>query len=132
MALILAVEDDETNQELVTRFLGREGHLVLHARDGEAGCLAAQKNLPDLILMDLGLPNLDGWEASKRIKSNPSTAHIPIIALTAHTLTEDVRKAVECGIDDYEMKPVVYQRLMRKIAALVEVQLYSRPRPYRS
>jgi len=115
MALILVVEDDEANQELVTRFLRRSGHQVLLAADGEAGVSAAQQHVPDLILMDLGLPKLGGCEASKLIKANPATAHIPIIALTAHTISDDVRKAIEAGIDAYETKPVVYQRLMKKI-----------------
>ena len=120
MALILVVEDDEANQELVTRFLRRNGYLVLQARDGLTGVLTAQQSKPDMILMDLGLPKLDGWEASQRIRSNPETAHIPIIALTAHSLTEDVDKAVECGIDAYETKPLVYQRLMKKIASFLQ------------
>ena len=84
MALILVVEDDAANQELVTRFLRREGHTVLHALDGRAGVTAARETKPDLIVMDLGLPELDGWEAAARIKSSAETAHIPIIALTAH------------------------------------------------
>jgi CheY-like chemotaxis protein len=89
---------------------------VLLAADGNAGVSAAQKYRPDLILMDLGLPGMDGWEAARQIKSGPGTAHIPIIALTAHTFADDVRKAVGVGIDAYETKPVVYQRLMNKIA----------------
>jgi len=117
MAMILVVEDDDANQELVTRFLRRNGHQVLLAEDGNAGVSAAQQYVPDLILMDLGLPGLDGWEAARRIKSAPETAHIPIIALTAHTISDDVHRAVEVGIDAYETKPVVYQRLMKKIAA---------------
>ncbi len=119
MAVILVVEDDEANQELVTRFLKRAGHRVLVAMDGMAGVTAALEHVPDLILMDLGLPGLDGWDAAKRIKSSPRTAHIPIIALTARALTEDVFKAREVGCDAYETKPVVYQRLMKKIEAFV-------------
>ncbi len=117
MAVILVVEDDEANQELVIRFLRRSGHQVLLAADGYAGVSAARKHVPDLILMDLGLPGLGGCEAARQIKAAPETAHIPIIALTAHTLSDDVRKAVEAGIDACETKPVVYQRLMKKIAA---------------
>jgi len=117
MALILVVEDDEANQELVTRFLRRSGHQVLLAVDGYTGVTSAQQYVPDLILMDLGLPGIDGYEATRQIKSAPETAHIPIIALTAHTISDDVRKAIEAGIDAYETKPVVYQRLMKKIAA---------------
>jgi|SRR5581483_2150478 len=119
MAVILVIEDDESNQELVTRFLKRDGHQVLVAGDGVAGVRAAQAHVPDLILMDLGLPGLDGWEATQMIKSAPSTAHIPIIALTARAMPDDVLKARAVGCDAYEMKPVVYQRLMKKIDALV-------------
>ena len=115
MALILVIEDDESNQELVTRFLRRSGHQVILAEDGLTGVRAALEHIPDLILMDLGLPGLDGWEAAGRIKAAPETAHIPIIALTAHMFSEDVSKAIRAGIDAYETKPVVYQRLMRKI-----------------
>ena len=84
MALILVVEDDPANQELVSPFLRREGHAVLQAMDGAAGVRTARERNPDLIFMDLGLPIMDGWEATRRIRANPETAHIPIIALTAH------------------------------------------------
>jgi CheY-like chemotaxis protein len=115
MARILVVEDDADNQELVIRFLKHERHEVVLAPDGLAGVRAAQEHLPELILMDLGLPVLDGWEAAQLIRKNSATAHIPIIALTAHALSEEVTRAVESGINDYELKPVVYQRLMKKI-----------------
>ena len=118
MPLILVVEDEAANQELVTRFLKREGHKVLLALNGTEGVSAAKEHIPDLILMDLGLPGLDGWAASQQIKACPETAHIPIVALTAHTLAEDVAKARQAGCDAYETKPVVYQRLMKKIEAL--------------
>lgn len=120
MALILVVEDDPANQELVSPFLRREGHAVLQAMDGAAGVRTATERNPDLIFMDLGLPIMDGWEATRRIRANPETAHIPIIALTAHMQSEDVLKALEAGVDAYETKPVVYQRLMKKIAAFVK------------
>lgn len=120
MAVILVVEDDEANQELVTRFLKREGHRVLLAADGLTGVQTASEHIPDLIVMDLRLPGLDGWEAAHRIKSNPETARIPIIALTAHALPEDVWKARQSGCDAFETKPVVYQRLLKKIEALVK------------
>jgi two-component system cell cycle response regulator DivK len=120
MAVILVVEDDAANQELVTRFLRREGYVVLHAIDGLDGVNVAKRHIPDLIVMDLGLPGLDGWEAAQRIRSNPDTAHIPIIALTAHALSEDVYKAKEVGCNAYETKPVVYLRLMRKIEELIK------------
>jgi len=119
MALILVVEDDEANQELVIRFLKRDGHRVVLAVNGTEGVRAAIEHVPDLILMDLGLPGMDGWEAAGLIKSNGKTARIPIIALTAHALHEDVLKARNAGCDAYETKPVVYQRLMKKIESLV-------------
>jgi CheY-like chemotaxis protein len=120
MAMILVVEDDAANQELVTRFLKREGHTVIHAMDGMTGVGAAHQYRPDLIVMDLGLPGLDGWEAARKIRSSPDTSHIPIIALTAHALTSDVSKAKEVGFDAYETKPVVYGRLMKKVGTLVK------------
>ena len=119
MAVILVIEDDESNQELITRFLKRDGHQVLLAADGVTGVRTAQSQIPDLILMDLGLPGLDGWEATQLIKSAHKTAHIPIIALTARAMPEDVFKAKAVGCDAYETKPVVYQRLLKKIEALV-------------
>jgi CheY-like chemotaxis protein len=119
MAVILVVEDDAANQELVTRFLIREGHTVLHAIDGMTGVGVAQEHAPDLIVMDLGLPGMDGWEAARQIRSSPKTAHIPIIALTAHALSSDVSKAREAGFDAYETKPVAYMRLMTKIRSFV-------------
>jgi two-component system cell cycle response regulator DivK len=118
MALILVVEDDEDNQELVTKFLTRCGHRVLSAMDGASAVTTAVERVPDLILMDLNLPGMDGWEAARLIKSKPETANIPIIALTAQKLSGDVDKALGAGIDAYETKPVVYQRLMKKIAEL--------------
>jgi two-component system cell cycle response regulator DivK len=102
----------------VTRFLKRCGHRVLLAADGAAGVAAASEHVPDLILMDLNLPGMDGWEAARLIKSKPETAHVPIIALTALRLSGDVGKALGAGIDAYETKPLVYQRLMKKIAEL--------------
>lgn len=119
MALILVVEDDEANQELVSRFLWRSGHEVLLAADGVTAVKTALERVPDLILMDLSLPGMDGWESAGLIKSNPATARVPIIAVTAHKLSGDVEKALGAGIDAYEMKPVVYQRLLKKIAAML-------------
>jgi CheY-like chemotaxis protein len=119
MAVILIVEDDAPNQEMLIRFL-RRGHHVRSAADGVAGVKAATEFMPNLIVMDLGLPGIDGWEATRRIRNNPVTAHIPIIALTAHTLSEDVNKAMKNGVNSYETKPVAYPRLMRKIAAMIK------------
>jgi two-component system, cell cycle response regulator DivK len=118
MAHILVVEDDEANQELVSRFLRRCGHKVLLAADGAAAVAAALEHRPDLIIMDLSLPVMDGWEAAGLIRSKPEIAHIPIIALTAHKGSGDVGKAVGVGMNAYETKPVAYQRLMKKIEEL--------------
>jgi len=126
MARILVVEDDADNQELVTRFLQRAGHRVINVLDGFAGVKEAKEQIPDLILMDLGLPGMDGWEASRRIREDPKTFRIPIIALTAHAFTDEVAKAVEAGIDSYELKPVVYKRLMEKIAEALRTR---QPKP---
>jgi len=119
MALILVVEDDAVNQELVSRFLRREGHRVLIAPDGPKAVDMAQANTPDLILMDLGLPEMDGWEVTRRIKAIPKTNQIPVIALTAHAHSDEVIKAKEVGCDGYETKPIAYARLMRKIRTLI-------------
>jgi len=120
MATVLVVEDDDTNRELVTRFLMREGYRVLHAVNGRQGVDMALKERPDLILMDLSMPEMDGFEASRAIKTHPFGASIPIIAFTAHSLSQDVRKALEAGCDHYETKPVLYPRLMRKIGSLLD------------
>jgi two-component system cell cycle response regulator DivK len=119
MARILVVEDNEANQELVTRFLKREGYEVIHAMDGTAGVALAHGELPDLILMDLSLPELDGWEATRQIRANPLTAKIPIIALTSNAFAEDVSRALGAGCNQYETKPLVYRRLMKKIRTLI-------------
>jgi two-component system, cell cycle response regulator DivK len=119
MPRILVVEDDEANQELITRFLRREGYGVIQATDGKSGVALAQGQLPDLILMDLSLPELDGWEATRQIRANPVTAAIPIIALTAHAFAEEVKDAVQAGCNQYETKPLVYRRLIKKIKALL-------------
>ena len=120
MALILVVEDDDANQELVTRFLKRDGHTVIHSTDGLSAVELAQSQKPDLILMDLNLPLLDGWEATRQIKSNPQTRNIPIIALTAHALADEVMRAMQAGCSSYETKPVFYGRLMTKIRQAIE------------
>ena len=116
---VLVVEDNEINQVLVTRYLRREGYLVVHAGDGLQGVAMAHSEQPDLILMDLSLPELDGWEATRRIKADPKTSRIPIIALTAHAFQNDVSNALEAGCDGYETKPVAYERLMTKINDLM-------------
>lgn len=113
---ILYVEDNDDNVFVLQTRLGRAGHQVIVARDGAQGLEVAERELPDVILMDLGLPVLDGWEATRRIKAAPSTKHIPIIALTAHAMMGDREKAIEAGCDDFDTKPVDIQRLLEKIA----------------
>jgi CheY-like chemotaxis protein len=120
MPRILVVEDDEANRELVTRFLRREGYEVIPANDGMIGVACALAEVPDLILMDLSLPELDGWEATRQIRANPVTAAIPIIALTAHAFAEEVHLALQAGCDRYETKPLVYRRLKKKISDLLD------------
>ena len=119
MARILVVEDNEMNMDVLTRFLRRDGHTVLAAGDGRQAIMAARGELPDIILMDLSLPEMDGWEATRRIRNNPLTKHIPIIALTAHSSSADVKRAVEAGCDQYETKPLEYERLLKKVMGVL-------------
>jgi two-component system cell cycle response regulator DivK len=116
---ILYVEDNDDNIYMLQRRLERQGAEVIIARDGLAGVEAAREHRPDLILMDLGLPVLDGWDASRRLKSEPETAGIPIIALSAHAMAGDQAMAIECGCDDYDTKPVDWPRLWAKIQSRV-------------
>lgn len=115
MPKILLIEDNEMNRDMLTRRLVRRGFEVISAADGEAGVVSAHYRQPDLILMDLSLPNLDGWEATRRLKMHEATSHIPIVALTAHAMTSDRKRAMEAGCDDYETKPVEIKRLLTKI-----------------
>ena len=116
---ILYIEDNEDNVYLVKNRFTRAGFTVLVAIDGEQGVAMAAAEKPDLILMDLRLPVLDGWEATKRIKAHPETRHIPIIALSAHAMTGDRASALAAGCDDYDTKPVEMPRLMEKVRALL-------------
>lgn len=116
---ILYVEDNEDNIYVIKNRLGRAGFTVLIATDGEQGVSMAAAERPDLILMDLRLPVLDGWEATRRIKAQPGTRDIPIIALTAHAMTGDREKALEAGCDDFDTKPVEMPRLLEKVRALL-------------
>jgi CheY-like chemotaxis protein len=120
MARILLVEDNEMNRDMLSRRLERRGHTVVCAVDGERGVSLAQAELPDLVLMDMSLPLVDGWEATRRIKSAPETAAIPIIGLTAHAMSGDREKALQAGCDDYDTKPIDLQRLLDKIAVLLD------------
>lgn len=115
MPKILLVEDNEMNRDMLSRRLERKGHRVVVAQDGRQGYLLARSERPDLILMDLSLPVMDGWEVTRLLKSNGSTRHIPIIVLTAHALVSDRERAFEAGCDDYDTKPVDFGRLSEKI-----------------
>jgi CheY-like chemotaxis protein len=122
MPRILLVEDDENNRDMLSRRLLRRGYEVLIAVDGEAGVKMAATERPDLILMDMSLPTVDGWEATRRIKGLPETESIPIIALTANVMTGDRDKAMEAGCDDFDSKPVELERLLGKMRALLRKQ----------
>ena len=119
MARILLVEDNELNRDMLSRRLSRRGHQVLEATDGEAALALAASERPDLILMDMSLPVLDGWEATRRLKAVPATRPIPVIALTAHTMVADRERSLEAGCDDFDTKPVEIERLLGKIARLL-------------
>lgn len=119
MPKILLVEDNEMNRDMLSRRLQRRGFEVLIAGDGEQGVTLAAAEKPDLILMDMSLPVLDGWEATRRIKAAPDTRRIPIIGLTAHAMAADRDKCLEAGCDDYDTKPVELGRLLEKIERLL-------------
>ena len=119
MLKILLVEDNEMNRDKLSRRLERRGYQLLIALDGEQGIAMAQSERPDLILMDMSLPVVDGWEAARRLKAAPETHAIPIIALTAHAMVGDREKAIEAGCDDYDTKPVEFQRLLEKIDGIL-------------
>ena len=119
MAKILLVEDNEMNRDMLSRRLERRGYQVVLAVDGAEGVRMAQAEVPALILMDMSLPVLDGWEATRQIKAAPATGAIPIIALTAHAMAGDREKAIEAGCDDFDTKPVDLPRLLAKIDALL-------------
>jgi CheY-like chemotaxis protein len=119
MAKILLVEDNEMNRDMLSRRLVRKGYEVVVAADGEGGVAMAETESPDIILMDMSLPVIDGWEATRRLKSEPKTAGIPVVALTAHAMATDREKAFEAGCDDYDTKPVELDRLLGKIQGLL-------------
>jgi CheY-like chemotaxis protein len=119
MPRILLVEDNDMNRDMLSRRLIRNGYEVSLAVDGQQGAAMALSERPDLILMDMSLPVIDGWEATRRIKSNDATRGIPVIALTAHAMAGDREKALEVGCEDYDTKPVELPRLLGKIAALL-------------
>ena len=116
---LLLVEDNEMNRDMLSRRLLRRGYEIVMAVDGGEGVEMAGSTQPDLILMDMSLPVIDGWEATRRIKAAEATRHIPIIGLTAHAMAGDREKAIEAGCDDYDTKPVELDRLIAKIQALL-------------
>jgi two-component system, cell cycle response regulator DivK len=120
MAKILLVEDNEMNRDMLARRLQRRDFEVIVAVDGQQGVAMAQSEAPDLILMDMSLPVLDGWEATRQLKAAPETQSIPIVALTAHAMASDREKALGAGCDDYDTKPIELPRLLAKIDALLE------------
>ena len=119
MAKILLVEDNEMNRDMLSRRLQRKGYDVVIAVDGGEGMAMSHSQAPDLILMDMSLPVLDGWEATRKLKAAPETAGIPVIALTAHAMATDREKAMEAGCDDYDTKPIELPRLLGKIEAML-------------
>jgi CheY-like chemotaxis protein len=119
MAKILIVEDNEMNRDMLSRRLIRRGYQIVVAVDGAEGIAAAKSGNPDLILMDMSLPVVDGWEATRRLKAEPPTRAIPVIGLTAHAMAGDREKVLAAGCDDYDTKPIELPRLLQKIEALL-------------
>lgn len=122
MKKILLVEDNEINADMLTRRLTRRGFTVVWAADGLQAISTALREQPDVILMDMSLPEIDGWEATRRLKQDPTTAHIPIIALTAHAMVSDRERSLDAGCSEFETKPVDLERLLGKIASLTPLE----------
>jgi two-component system cell cycle response regulator DivK len=125
MFKLLLVEDNEMNRDMLSRRLQRKGFQVVMAVDGEDGIKKARSEAPDLILMDMSLPVVDGWEATRRLKASPDTNAIPVLALTAHAISGDRERAIDAGCDDYDTKPVEFSRLLAKIQALLGTKAIS-------
>ena len=119
MAKVLLVEDNEMNRDMLSRRLLRQGFEVAVAVDGQAGVDAARASRPDIVLMDMSLPVLDGWEATRQLKASPETRGIPVIALTAHAMAGDRQQALDAGCDDYDTKPIELPRLLEKMRRLL-------------
>ena len=119
MPKILLVEDNEMNRDMLSRRLQRRGYEVLTAVDGESGLALIKSETPALVLMDMSLPGIDGWEATRRLKADPATRAIPVIALTAHAMAGDREQALAAGCDDFDIKPIDLDRLLGKIEALL-------------
>ncbi len=122
MAKLLLVEDNEMNCDMLSRRLVRRGYEVAIAIDGAQGVEMARTETPDLVLMDLSLPVIDGWEATRLIKASRKTGHLPVIGLTAHAMAGDREKALEAGCDDYDTKPIELERLLKKVEALLQAK----------
>jgi len=122
VARILLVEDNELNADMLTRRLQRIGHEVLVSGDGQTGVDMVRKHQPDLVLMDMSLPVMDGWTATRTLKADDTVAHIPVMALTAHAVVGEREKALDAGCDEYDTKPIEWGRLKGKIAALLDRQ----------
>ncbi|WP_298818866.1 response regulator [Chloroflexus sp.] len=120
MARVLIVEDDANNRELIARLVALMGHEPILAEDGAQGVALARNELPDLIIMDMGLPVLNGWQATHRIKAYSKTSHIPVLALTAYALNEDRIRALASGCDDYETKPIDFASFQQKVTNLLQ------------
>jgi len=119
MAKILLIEDNEMNRDMLSRRLARRGYNVVTALNGRQGLETARRELPDLILMDMSLPDMDGWETTRQLRADQNVRHIPVIALTAHAMVEDREKALDAGCDEYDTKPIELARLQEKIHALL-------------
>jgi CheY-like chemotaxis protein len=122
MPRILLVEDNELNRDMLSRRLIRRGYHVEMAADGKEGLQMAETTSPDLILLDLSLPGMDGWEVLRQLKQHPGMKHIPVVALTAHALVTDRNRALEAGFDDYDIKPVEMPRLLKKMETLLNAE----------
>jgi CheY-like chemotaxis protein len=122
MHRILIVEDNDLNRDALTRRLTRRGYAVLPASDGASGLTMAAATRPDLILMDLGLPDIDGWECTRRLKASQQTRHIPVIALSAHAMRGDREKAIEAGCDEFDSKPIDLPGLLAKMSRILAAQ----------
>jgi two-component system, cell cycle response regulator DivK len=126
MPKILLVEDNELNRDMLSRRLGRKGYDVVIAVDGKEGVELAQSSNPDIILMDMSLPVMDGWQATRYLKDDEQMRHIPVIALTAHAMRGDEERCLQAGCDDYDTKPIDFPRLLQKIESLLSEAMGNR------
>ncbi len=122
MPKILVIEDNEWSRDMLARRLARRGYEVVSASDGRRGMAMAHELSPDVIVMDMSLPEIDGWEATRRLKADPATRAIPVVALTAHAMASDRKKAMDAGCDDYHTKPVDFESLLRSLEAFLDAR----------